>query len=149
VPNRSPTTNATRRTTLENRTTKTGPTMFRKLDRKKPNDQKLGTAAPHHESLLSVDSDGHTKNRIARAETKQALFKEIVDEEEVYASKYQNARLSSIVVGSNITEDIRKCHRDTEELPLIRNQLVQIETHQSNLVDLLQVILSIIRHSCY
>ncbi|PWA46948.1 armadillo-type fold protein [Artemisia annua] len=138
VPNRSPTTNATRRTTLENRTTKTGPAMFRKLDHKKPKDQKLGTAAPRHESILSVDNDDHTKNRFARPETKQALFKEIADEEEVYESEYQNARLSSTVVGSNITENIHKCHRDTEELSLIRNQLAQIETQQSNLVDLLQ-----------
>lgn len=148
VPNRSPTKNATRRTSLENRTTKTGPAMFRKLDRKKPNHQKLGTAARRHESILSVDNDDHTKNRFARPETKRALFKDIVDEE-VYESEYQNARLSSTVVGSNITEDMHKCHRDTEELSLIRNQLSQIETQQSNLVDLLQVILSIIRHSCY
>lgn len=142
VPNRSPTTNATRRTTLEKRTTQTGPAMFRKLDRKKPNDQKLGNAAPRHESPLSVDNDDHTKNRFARPETKRALFKETVDEEEVYESESQNARLSSTVVGSNITEDIHKCHRDTEELSLIRNQLAQIERQQSNLVDLLQVIVN-------
>ncbi|GJS25985.1 tortifolia1-like protein 3 isoform X1 [Tanacetum coccineum] len=138
VPNRSPTTNATRRTSMENRTTKTGPAMFRKLDRKKPNDQKVGTAAPRHGSPLSVNNDDHTKNRFARPETKRALFKEIVDEEEVDESEIQNARLSSTVVGSNITEDIHKSHRDTEELSLIRNQLIQIETQQSNLFDLLQ-----------
>nr|GEW52166.1 tortifolia1-like protein 3 isoform X1 [Tanacetum cinerariifolium] len=138
VPNRSPTTNAMRRTLMENRTTKTGPAMFRKLDRKKPNDQKVGTATPRHGSPLSVDNDDHTKNRFARPETKRALFKEIVDEEEVDKSEIQNARLSSTVVGSNITEDIHKSHRDAEELSLIRNQLIQIETQQSNLVDLLQ-----------
>lgn len=145
--NGSFTNSATRRNSLGNSNKKTGPAMFRKLDRKKPNDQKLRTvAATHPISPLSVDDD-NLNNKFARPQTKQALFNEIVDEE-VHESEYRNARLSSTVVGSNITVDIHKSHKDNEELALIRNQLAQIESQQSNLVDLLQVILSIIIFNC-
>nr|XP_043615281.1 TORTIFOLIA1-like protein 3 [Erigeron canadensis] len=140
VPNGSSTASAARRISLENSNNKTGPAMFRKLDRKKPNDdQKLHTAAaprPAIASPLSVDAD-HVTKKYVKTGAKQALSNETVDED-VQESKYHNARLSSTIVGSNITEDIRKSHKDSEELSLIRNQLVQIETQQSNLFDLLQ-----------
>ncbi|KAK1433783.1 hypothetical protein QVD17_10700 [Tagetes erecta] len=119
---------ATRRTSLENSNKKTGPAMFRKLDRKKPSDRIAGS--------LSAD-DGRFNNKFARPETKRTLFNEIVDEE-LQESEYHNARLSTTVVGSNTTEDINRSHKDSEELSSIRNQLVQIETQQSNLLDLLQ-----------
>ncbi|KAL7607577.1 TORTIFOLIA1-like protein 4 [Lactuca sativa] len=125
----SSTTTTSRRVSLENNTKKTGPAMFRKLDRKKPNNPKL--------SITAATPVSEDPNRLAKQETKRALFNEIVDEE-THESEYQNARLSSTVVGSNVTEDINNSHKDGEELSLIRNQLVQIETQQSNLVDLLQ-----------
>lgn len=128
----SSTTTTSRRVSLENNTKKTGPAMFRKLDRKKPNNPKL--------SITAATPVSEDPNRLAKQETKRALFNEIVDEE-THESEYQNARLSSTVVGSNVTEDINNSHKDGEELSLIRNQLVQIETQQSNLVDLLQVII--------
>lgn len=137
VPSGSSTTSATRRISLENSSKKTGPAMFRKLDRKKPNDQKLATVAtPHPASPLSVDDD-HVSNRKTRPETKRALFNDILDEE-VHEPEYHNASLSSTVVGSNITDDIVKSHKDCQELSLIRNQLTQIESQQSNLLNLLQ-----------
>ncbi|KAJ0459162.1 putative MT-associated protein TORTIFOLIA1/SPIRAL2 [Helianthus annuus] len=123
------TTTATSRISLENSNKKTGPAMFRKLDRKK---HAAATTAVHPASPLSVDD-----NKFARPETKRALFNEIVDEE-VHESEYQSARLSATIVESNITEDIHKSRKDSEELSLIRNHLVQIETRQANLVDLLQ-----------
>ncbi|KAM0060543.1 putative MT-associated protein TORTIFOLIA1/SPIRAL2 [Helianthus debilis subsp. tardiflorus] len=127
--NSASTTTATSRISLENSNKKTGPAMFRKLDRKK---HAAATTAVHPASPLSVDD-----NKFARPETKRALFNEIVDEE-VHESEYQSARLSATVVESNITEDIHKSRKDSEELSLIRNHLVQIETRQANLVDLLQ-----------
>ncbi|KAJ0536465.1 putative MT-associated protein TORTIFOLIA1/SPIRAL2 [Helianthus annuus] len=125
---------ATRRISLENKQ-KTGPAMFRKLDRKKPNDQKSGTRPA---STLSVD-DRRLNNKFARPETKRALFDEIVDEE-VQESEYHNARLSTTVVESNIAPDIdiHRSQKDSEELSLIRNHLVQIESQQANLLDLLE-----------
>ncbi|XP_071710712.1 TORTIFOLIA1-like protein 3 [Rutidosis leptorrhynchoides] len=132
VPNGPSNASATRRISFENSNKKAGPAMFRKLDRKKPSGQKLVSAAvPHPANLLSVD-DNRLNNRYTKPETKR-----IVDEE-MYESEHPNAKLSSTVVGTNITPDIHKSRRDCEELSLIRNQLVQIETQQSNLVDLLQ-----------
>ncbi|KAI3726934.1 hypothetical protein L1987_66741 [Smallanthus sonchifolius] len=128
VPNGSFTATSTRRISLENSNKKTGPAMFRKLDRKKPNDRK---------SAIAIVDDDHINNNLAKPETKRALFNQIVDED-VQESEYPNARLSTTVVESNITEDVCSSHRDSEELSLIRNQLVQIETQQSNLLDLLQ-----------
>ncbi|XP_071728317.1 TORTIFOLIA1-like protein 3 [Rutidosis leptorrhynchoides] len=137
VSNGSLNVNATRRMSLDNSNKKTGPAMFRKLDRKKPNYQELDTgAATRSASLVSVN-DGHLNTRFARTETKRELSSEIVDEER-HESEYQNARLSSTIVGSNFTEDIHKSVKEREELSLIRNQLAHIETQQSNLFDLLQ-----------
>ncbi|XP_024968847.1 TORTIFOLIA1-like protein 3 isoform X2 [Cynara cardunculus var. scolymus] len=136
VLNGSVTANATRRISSENSNKKAGPAMFRKLERKKNHDQKLGIAAPPPLATpLAVDDD-RLNNRSARSETKRALFNEIVDEE--MHKSYHNARISSTDVGSNFTVDIHKNHKDCEELSMIRNQLVQIETQQSNLFELLQ-----------
>ncbi|KAI7750947.1 hypothetical protein M8C21_009139, partial [Ambrosia artemisiifolia] len=126
--NSASTTTATSRLSLENSSKKTGPAMFRKLDRKKH----ATVTVPNPASPLSVDD-----NKTARPETKRAIFNEIVDEE-VHESEYQSARLSATVVESNITEDIHKSRKDSEELSLIRNHLVQIETRQANLVELLE-----------
>ncbi|KAI7754098.1 hypothetical protein M8C21_009613, partial [Ambrosia artemisiifolia] len=133
-PNDYSTNSATRRMTLVNKQ-RTGPAMFRKLDRKKPTDQKSGT---HPASSLSVD-DRRLNHKVARPEAKRALFDEVVDEE-VHESEYHDVKLSTTIVESNITADmdIHRSHKDSEELSLIRNHLVQIETQQANLLDLIQ-----------
>ncbi|KAI3761341.1 hypothetical protein L1987_51753 [Smallanthus sonchifolius] len=131
APNGVSTATATRRNSIEN-VKKAGPAMFRKLDRKKH----ATNATIHPESPLSVD-DNHLNDKFARPETNRADLNEIVDEE-VLESEYYSTRLSTTVVESNISEHICKSHKDSEELSLIRNHLVQIETRQSNLFDLLQ-----------
>ncbi|KAI3820794.1 hypothetical protein L1987_08342 [Smallanthus sonchifolius] len=116
---------ATRRNLLETSSRKTGPAMFSKLDRKKPNDQKLDTA------------EVHTKQRSMEHETKRALFGEISDGK-VHESQYHEDRSSSRVAVSNGGLNTDSIQHDSEDLSLIRNQLVQIETQQSNLFDLLE-----------
>ncbi|KAK1422331.1 hypothetical protein QVD17_25369 [Tagetes erecta] len=132
APNDVSNTTATSRVPLENSNKKTGPALFRKLDRKKH----AADAAVHPASPLYVD-ENPLDNKFARPELKRAVFNEIVDEE-VRESEYHSARLSTTVVESSITEDIHKSHKDSEELSLIRNHLVQIETRQANLFDLLE-----------
>ncbi|KAL4584990.1 hypothetical protein LXL04_009603 [Taraxacum kok-saghyz] len=133
VPKGPSSTTTTRRLSLDNSNKKTSPAMFRKLDRKKPNNKRLGIVSA---TPLSEDED-HLNNRITKPETKRPLFNEIADEE-THESEYQNARVSSTIVGSNVTEDVNSYQKDREELSSIRNQLAQIETQQSNLFDLLQ-----------
>ncbi|KAJ0540044.1 putative MT-associated protein TORTIFOLIA1/SPIRAL2 [Helianthus annuus] len=101
---------------------KTGPAMFRKLDRKKPNDQKLNTTEGQH-----------SKQRSLKQETKRALFSEITDEKIPESQSHEDMERSGIAGSLNIDS----VHQD-EDMSLIRNQLVQIETQQSNLFDLLE-----------
>ncbi|MFS7963233.1 putative MT-associated protein TORTIFOLIA1/SPIRAL2 [Helianthus anomalus] len=101
---------------------KTGPAMFRKLDRKKPNDQKLNTTEGQH-----------SKQRSLKQETKRALFSEITDEKIPESQPHEDMPSS----GGAGRLNIDLVHQD-EDLSLIRNQLVQIETQQSNLFDLLE-----------
>ncbi|KAL8226600.1 hypothetical protein R6Q57_016432 [Mikania cordata] len=110
-------TSAATRNSFEYTNRKTGPAMFRKLDRKKPTDQKLGTSESQH-----------NKPRSLKHETKRALFSEISDEK-MPESQY-HGDLSSV--------NIDPAHQDSEDLSLIRNQLLQIETQQSNLFNLLE-----------
>ncbi|KAI3825670.1 hypothetical protein L1987_07219 [Smallanthus sonchifolius] len=114
----SSTSTATRRNSIEYTSGKAGPAMFRKLDRKKPNDQKHDAA-----------EDQHIK------QTKRALFSEISDEK-THESQYHEDMFR--VAGSKPNLDVDPVHQDSEDLSLIRNQLVQIETQQSNLFDLLE-----------
>ncbi|KAJ0920297.1 putative MT-associated protein TORTIFOLIA1/SPIRAL2 [Helianthus annuus] len=110
----------TRRNSLENSSRKTVPAMFSKLDRKKPVNQKLDTAEVH-----------------MKHETKRAVFSEISDEK-MQESRYNEDRSSSKVVGSNGGLNTNSVEQESEDLSLIRNQLAQIETQQSNLYDLLE-----------
>ncbi|KAJ0790069.1 putative MT-associated protein TORTIFOLIA1/SPIRAL2 [Helianthus annuus] len=110
----------TRRNSLENSSRKTVPAMFSKLDRKKPVNQKLDTAEVH-----------------MKHETKRAVFSEISDEK-MRESRYNEDRSSSKVVGSNGGLNTNSVEQESEDLSMIRNQLVQIETQQSNLYDLLE-----------
>ncbi|KAK6148464.1 hypothetical protein DH2020_019376 [Rehmannia glutinosa] len=82
----------------------------------------------------TLDGDGRVseieeRKQFAKPEIKRALFNE----------KYEQHNLGEAsVVVSNETGDICRNQRDCEDLSLIRNQLVQIENQQSNLLDLLQ-----------
>ncbi|KAJ0829391.1 putative MT-associated protein TORTIFOLIA1/SPIRAL2 [Helianthus annuus] len=118
----------TRRNSLENSSRKTGPAMFSKLDRKKPVNQKLDTAEVH----MKHETKPHMKH-----ETKPALFSEISDEK-MLESRYNEDKSSSKVLGSNGELNTNSVEQESEDLSLIRNQLAQIETQQSNLYDLLE-----------
>nr|XP_043607236.1 TORTIFOLIA1-like protein 3 [Erigeron canadensis] len=131
----SPSTTTTRRTSFENR--KTGPAMFRKLDRKKPDDRKLEIAIVASAATQVTKDDGHVKTRSMKEETKRALFSEI-SEEKMPDSAYHEQRSTSRVPGNSVDSDFNLVPQDTEDLSLIRNQLLQIETRQTNLFDLLE-----------
>lgn len=127
VPSGSSTSIATRRNSFECTSRKTGPAMFRKLDHKKPNDQKLNT------------TEGRIKQGAFKPETKRVLFSEISDEK-MSESQYHEDMSSSRVAGGKPNSNRDPVHQESEDLSLIRNQLLQIETQQSNLFDLLEVI---------
>ncbi|KAI7751806.1 hypothetical protein M8C21_031135 [Ambrosia artemisiifolia] len=105
---------------------KTGPAMFRKLDRKKPNDPKLDTTTGQHIKPTSL-----------KQETKRALFSEISDEKMPESQLLEDVS-SSGVARTKPDLNIDSVHQESEDLSLIRNQLVQIEIQQSNLFDLLE-----------
>ena len=140
---------------------KTGPAMFRKLERKKPSDWKVDVGGPHAPSMALVSGDslkdrdekvmerGEERNRFTRAESKEVLFNENRDEKmQKFGGSKAGARVApcrdeiseSTAVASNNTEDLYRHQRESNELSLIRNQLVQIENQQSSLLGLLQVI---------
>lgn len=121
VPHGSSTSTAPRNS-FESSSRKSGPAMFRKLDRKKPGDWKIDT------------TEGHIKPKSVKQETKRALFCEISEEKK---HESQNGS-TSILAGSNANSNINNVHQDSEDLSLIRNQLAQIETQQSNLFDILE-----------
>lgn len=159
LPNGSSSTTA-RESSLHS-TKKTGPAMFRKLDRKKPSDWKVDVGGPHAPSVALLSGDNlkdrdekvmdrgeKDRNRFTRAESKEVLFNENRDEKmqkfggsagaRVYPCR--NEMSESTAVASNNTEDLYRHQRESNELSLIRNQLVQIENQQSSLLGLLQVI---------
>ncbi|KAK1407270.1 hypothetical protein QVD17_38884 [Tagetes erecta] len=107
----SSTGNGTRTNLLETSSKKSGRAMFCKLERKKSNAQKR--------------------------ETKRVLFDEISDEK-MHECQYDEDRSSSRVAEINDSLKMDPIQQDFEDLSLIRNQLVQIETQQSNLFDLLE-----------
>lgn len=137
--NGSSTSPTPRRNSFENSCRKTGPAMFRKLDRKKPNERKLDTAVATPPGALVTKDEGHIKRRSMKQETKRVLFSEISDEK-IHEPQYYEERSSSRVAGSNDNSNSNLAHQDSEDLSLIRNQLAQIESRQSNLFDLLEVI---------
>lgn len=131
----SSTSSTTRRNSLENSNRKSGPAMFRKLDRKKPNDQKLNIAVSLPPPLVSNNED-HLKFKPV---TKRLLFNEISDEK-MHESSYHEESSSSKVAEIIGNSSINSIQQESEDLSVIRNQLLQIETQQSNLFDLLEVI---------
>lgn len=128
---------------------KSGPAIFRKLDGKKP--WKVEVSAPsvdYHQNKDGIqlgkdkELETHTKPGV-----KRTLFSKITSETRNGVVKagsrvvpYQDEISESTVVVSNETEDLCRNPKDCEDLSLIRKQLAQIETQQSNLLDLLQVI---------
>ncbi|KAL7598119.1 hypothetical protein Lser_V15G21494 [Lactuca serriola] len=129
----SSTSSTTRRNSLENSNRKSGPAMFRKLDRKKPNDQKLNIAVSLPPPLVSNNED-HLK---LKPVTKRLLFNEISDEK-MHESPYHEESSSSKVAEIIGNSSINSIQQESEDLSVIRNQLLQIETQQSNLFDLLE-----------
>ncbi|XP_071702656.1 TORTIFOLIA1-like protein 4 [Rutidosis leptorrhynchoides] len=133
----SSTTSATGRSLFETSSRKTGPAMFRKLDRKKPNEQKLDTPVCTPPGTMVTKDDSRLKRMPMKQEMKRALFSEISDEK-IYEPQYYEERSSSRDAGGNADSNINLVPRDSEDLSLIRNQLAQIENRQSNLFDLLE-----------
>ena len=87
------------------------------------------------------------KNRFLKPEIKRALFSKNPDEK---MQKFGGSKAGSRVVPyheesqdsvpvSNVTKDLIRNDKESEELSLIRDQLHQIEKQQSSLLDLLQV----------
>ncbi|XP_059303857.1 TORTIFOLIA1-like protein 3 [Lycium ferocissimum] len=140
---------------LDSTEKKSGPAIFRKLDRKKP--WKVDVSAPHGSSGAIASKDYHqNKDGIqlgkdeeleanTRPAVKRTLFSKITNETRNAVGKagsrvvpYQDEISESTVIVSNETGDLCRNPKDCEDLSLIRKQLVQIETQQSNLLELLQ-----------
>lgn len=127
---------------------KTGPAMFRKLDRKKPyelivecaTDNAPGKAMSDDNPKNRDESSGENvgeRNRLAKPDPKRILFNKFGSR---VVPCHEEISEATVVV-SNETGDILRNQKDCEDLSLIRKQLVQIENQQSNLLDLLQVLL--------
>lgn len=134
---------------------KTGPAMFRKLDRKKPPNRKIATATPL--SVVSEDirfrnenlcnKDGEEIHRFTKLETRRELFSRNsegnthnFDGSKTASSVLSCDEVSESVAKVNIAvQNHRENHKESEDLFLIRKQLLQIENQQSSLFDLLQV----------
>ncbi|KAK4394590.1 TORTIFOLIA1-like protein 3 [Sesamum angolense] len=150
----SPASIARRRSSLGGSENRTGPALFRKLDRKKPSNLKAENAAPT-DSCGTVISEGtrldadervvetgeEEGKQAAKPEIRRALFDENYEKKKLglpkSGSRVVPAGEASVVV-SNETADIFRNQRDCDDLSLIRKQLVQIENQQANLLDLLQ-----------
>ncbi|MCD9643823.1 hypothetical protein HAX54_031670 [Datura stramonium] len=134
---------------------KSGPAIFRKLDRKKP--WKVEVSAPRGSSRTIASEDYHQNKdgmelgkdeeleTHTRPGVKRTLFSRITNETRNAVVKagsrvvpYQDEISESTVVVSNEPGDLCRNPKDCEDLSLIRKQLVHIETQQSNLLELLQ-----------
>ncbi|KAF8407977.1 hypothetical protein HHK36_007117 [Tetracentron sinense] len=155
-----------RKTTLKGSDRKSSPATFHKLDRKKPSDWKIEISIPQASSftppsftLVSKndlkgrderipESGENGSNRLSKPEIKRALFSKNSDDKmhkfgglrsgsRVVPFNDKESSESSAVLG-NATVELYGNHKNSEDLSLIRKQLVQIENQQSNLLDLLQ-----------
>nr|POE83842.1 tortifolia1-like protein 3 [Quercus suber] len=144
-------TTARKRSPLKSNDKKPNSALFRKLGNKKPSDWKVEIAVSNASGAFEVDCkernenipEGRSfeKNKLTKPETKRALFSKNVDgykNASRVAPCQEESPASTVVVSNNVTEDLRKNHKESEDLSLIRNQLVQIENQQSSLLDLLQ-----------
>lgn len=135
--------------------------MIRKVDHKKPSGWKIEVAVPNSLSLnVACEDDikrsdferlesGENENSgNSKPETKRVLFGKIRDEK---VHKFGGLRSGSRVVPfqddqdadlgdvvSNTVEEVDENSKEAEEVSLIREQLLQIENQQSNLLELLQ-----------
>ncbi|KAL1814706.1 TORTIFOLIA1-like protein 4 isoform X2 [Daucus carota subsp. sativus] len=134
---------------------KTGPAMFRKLDRKKPPNRKIETATPVS-AVVSEDfkfrnekfcnKDGEEINRVTKVETRRELFSRNSEENthnfdgsKAGSSLHLCDEVSDYVAkANNVVGNHHGNHKESEDLLLIRKQLLQIENQQSTLFDLLQ-----------
>ncbi|KAI8543537.1 hypothetical protein RHMOL_Rhmol08G0226300 [Rhododendron molle] len=156
LPDGSVSTTARKRSSLDTSDKKSGQAMFRKLDRKKPTDWKVEISANHSPSttVFCEDDPGgryekgeKLRSQVMISETRRALFDRNADDK---MFKFGGAKAGSQVVPcvgdnsastvgvSEITENVCKNQKESEDLSLIRKQLVQIENQQSGLLDLLQ-----------
>lgn len=163
-PDSSYATTARKRSPLKTSDNNKSPTVFQKLDRKKPANWEVEITVPNAPSVNGVFEDAHKdgdenvperrnneKPKFSKPETKRTLFYKSSDDKghkfggcrsgSRVAPCHEENRQSTVVV-SNVTEDIHKNHKECEDLSLIRNQLVQIEKQQTSLLDLLQVCFS-------
>lgn len=140
--NASPSSTARKRSPLGSNVKKTSPGLFQKLDRKKPSDLKVEivAAAGCYGVQVSDDKVEHvletSEEEKKPFEIKRALFKESNGKHNKLGFFRGGSRVvpcgDTSVVVSNET-------RESDDLSLIRKQLLQIESQQSNLMDMLQV----------
>ncbi|KAK6924905.1 HEAT repeat, partial [Dillenia turbinata] len=114
---------------------------FQKLNRKKISEQKFEVAEVFEDDHNGKDN----RKRFSKPEAKQ-VNKNLDEKMQKSGGFRSGSRVApcsddgpeSTVVVSNYTEDIPWNHKECEELSLIRKQLLQIESQQSSLLDLLQ-----------
>ncbi|KAL5747305.1 hypothetical protein ACOSP7_024302 [Xanthoceras sorbifolium] len=145
---------------LKNSDKKMSPAIFRKVEHKKPSDWKVESAVPGATPLMRahevdvkerdenvLEKQNNKNTRLSKPETKRALFNRNSEEKmQKFGGLRSGSRVApcheepfeSTVIVSNNTENLHTNHKDSEDLSLIRNQLVQIEKQQSSLLDLLQ-----------
>ncbi|KAL3618009.1 hypothetical protein CASFOL_038330 [Castilleja foliolosa] len=144
----SPSSTDKKRSPLESNGNKTGPptAMFQKLGRKRAMGLKVETVSYNgssdmnitNNSTLSGQGDG---KQFVKREVKRALFTENNEKPKLnlfnkFGSRVVPCGDDSVVI-SNETGGVRN-QRESDELSLIRKQLLQIENQQSSLLDLLQ-----------
>ncbi|KAF2311392.1 hypothetical protein GH714_022236 [Hevea brasiliensis] len=126
---------------------KTGPSLFRKVDCKRPLDWKVEVAIPNGTSSGFGDNDNAPERKLTKPETKRTPLGKNSDQKTLkFGCLKSGSRVVpcheespvSTVVASNVIENHHNNHKECEDLSLIRNQLVQIERQQSSLLDLLQ-----------
>ncbi|KAL5543776.1 hypothetical protein UlMin_007560, partial [Ulmus minor] len=118
------------------------PAISRKLDRKKPSNRKVEVIpnASSHRAIVDDDLEEgdenvpnrriNDKNELSKPETKRGLFYKSSEEK---VNKFSTFRF-----GSRVAPYQEESTKSTEDLSLIRNQLVQIKQQHSSLLDLLQ-----------
>ncbi|CAN1183057.1 TORTIFOLIA1-like protein 3 [Linum perenne] len=122
------------------------------VNRKKPLDWKVEVTVSDS-SFTGVDDDTSMKRRIddaaqrrlTKTETRRALFGRNSDEKTAKSNGFKSgARVAphddngNSTVVSNSVENHHNNQKDSEDLTLIRSQLLQIERQQSSLLDLVQ-----------
>lgn len=148
----SPASTARKRNPLGVSGKKMGPGMFQKLDRKKPSEVKVeivtptscyGMAISNYKDEQGLATSKRNAQSFEKSGIKRALFNENNGKQKLGLFKGGSRVVpcgDTSVVVSNETADICRSQRESEDLSLIRKQLVQIENQQSNLLDLLQVL---------